>query len=245
MIEIERDGAIAVLRLRAGKANAMNLRLFGALAKALDDAADADALVITGDGTAFSAGLALPELIDLDRTGMGELIDGLEDTMYRVLTWPRATVAAINGHAIAGGCVLALMCDVRLMVDGNAKIGLNEVQLGIGLPSIVVEVLRARVSPEAFATIALEGPLMLPHEALELALVDDVSANLEAKARTVAGVRAASPQAYAQIKTAQLAPVIAAWRARRPIERESWLDSWFSPAAQRMLRAAVDRLTKR
>jgi enoyl-CoA hydratase/carnithine racemase len=109
----------------------------------------------------------------------------------------------------------------------------------------VTEVLRARVSSASFATIALEGHLFMPHEALELGLVDDVTASLDAKALSTAGVRGASPRAYAQIKGAQLAPVVAAWRARRPIDRETWLDTWFSDAAQRTLRAAVDRMMKR
>src|SRR5262249_35642165 len=151
-----------VLRMIAGKANALTMQLLDTLGRAIDDAAAARALVITGDGTAFSAGLALPELIDLDRSTMAGLIDHFEQTMRRVLTFPRATVAAINGHAFAGGCVLALMCDARVMAAGTAQIGLNEVQLGIGLPAIVVEPLRARVSPAALGAIALEGRLFSP-----------------------------------------------------------------------------------
>lgn len=242
---IEPHGDVAVLRMQAGKANAMSSRMLTALARAVDDAAGAKALVITGEGNAFSAGLALPEIIDFDRVAMGQMIDQLEDTMHRVLTWPRATIAAINGHAFAGGCVLALMCDVREMAEGSAKIGLNEIQLGIGLPAIVVETLRVRVPPEAFAAIALEGHLFSPHEAERIGLVDNASSDALAASLVIANARTRGHQAYAQIKAAMLAPVLAAWHARRPLERESWLDSWFSDDAQRDLRAAVDRLRKR
>src|SRR5438105_6106208 len=94
--------------------------------------------------------------------------------MQRVLQHPRAVVAAVNGHAIAGGCVLALMCDVRLGAEGGAKIGLNEVQLGIGLPSLVIEPLRARVAAAALAPVAYEGRLFDVASARAAGLLDEV-----------------------------------------------------------------------
>src|SRR5207249_7936556 len=121
MIDVERRGQVAVVALRAGKANALNVGLLAAIEQTFDDVADAAAVVVTGEKRAFSAGLALPELIALDRARMAELIDVFERGMRRVLEHPRATVAAINGHAIAGGCVLALMCDARVMAAGDAQ----------------------------------------------------------------------------------------------------------------------------
>ena len=115
MIDVERHGEIAVVHLRAGKANSMNIAVLDAIGHALEEAHDARALVLTGEGNVFSAGLALPELIELDRRGMTLLIERFEQAMHRMLAFPRATVAAINGHAFAGGCVLALMCDARVM----------------------------------------------------------------------------------------------------------------------------------
>lgn len=247
MIEIEKHGEIALLHMRAGKANAMSARFLDALGAALDDAYAARALVITGDGNAFSAGLALPELIDLDRAGITAHIDHFEQTMRRVLTFPRATVAAINGHAFAGGCVLALMCDVRVMAAGDAMIGLNEVQLGIGLPAIVVEPLRARIAPSLYGAVALEGRLVTPEHALAMQLVDEVvdAELLTERALAIASARATAPEAYMQIKGALLAPVLGAYERNCHRERELWVETWFSPDAQRMLRAAVDRITKR
>src|ERR1044072_2419571 len=95
-IEVVRQGNVALLRMQGGKANAMNMRLLEALGARLEDVDDADAIVIIGVGSAFSAGLALPELIELDREGMAELISTFERVMKRVLAFPRATVAAIN-----------------------------------------------------------------------------------------------------------------------------------------------------
>ena len=247
MIEIEKHGEIALLHMRAGKANSMSTRFLDAFGAALDDAYAARALVITGDGNAFSAGLALPELIDLDRAGITAHIDHFEQTMRRLLTFPRATVAAINGHAFAGGCVLALMCDVRVMAAGDAMIGLNEVQLGIGLPAIVIEPLRARIAPSLFGPVALEGRLVKPELALAMQLVDEVvdPELLKERALAIASARATAPEAYMQIKGALLAPVLGAYERNCHRERELWVETWFSPDAQRMLRAAVDRITKR
>ncbi|NVB76828.1 MAG: enoyl-CoA hydratase/isomerase family protein [Kofleriaceae bacterium] len=246
-IEVERqgNGNVALLRMRGGKANAMNIRLLEALEATLEEVDDADAIAITGDGSSFSAGLALPELIELDREGMAELISTFERVMKRVLAFPRATVAAINGHAFAGGCVLGLMCDVRLMSAG--KIGLNEIQLGIGLPSIVIEPLRIRVPPTSHGIIALEGRTFAPDEAARIGLVDEVvdAERLIPRALELAASRAVAPLAYAQIKRALLAPTLTACDRRRETDRETWLETWFSEHAQKTLRAAVARITKR
>src|SRR6185503_9087711 len=144
-MRIERKGEVARVTLQSGKVNAIGadfLHGFGAL---LDQHADARALVITGAGNAFSAGLDLPSLIDLDRPTMRRFIDLFDAFMLRIFELPIPVVAAINGHAIAGGCVLALQCDVRIAADKEARIGLNETQLGIGLPAVVLETLRGQV----------------------------------------------------------------------------------------------------
>jgi enoyl-CoA hydratase len=229
----------------AGKANAMNVRLLEALDATLENVDDADAIVITGDGTSFSAGLALPELIVLDRESMLHMISIFEKVMRRVLAFPRATVAAVNGHAFAGGCVLALMCDVRLMSAGN--IALNEIQLGIGLPSIVVEPLRAKLGAHAWGPIALEGRVMDPAEAKRVGLVDEVvePGALATRALEIATARATAPLAYAQIKRELVVPVLREWDRRHEDSREAWLDTWYSDVAQRTLKATVERITKR
>lgn len=245
IIDLDRRGNVALLQMRAGKANAMNVRLLEALDATLENVDDADAIAITGEGKAFSAGLALPELILLDRESMTHMISIFEKVMRRVLAFPRATVAAINGHAFAGGCVLALMCDTRVMAAG--QIGLNEIQLGIGLPSIVIEPLKARLSPHAWTPVALEGRVMDPPEALRLGVIDEAVGPdaLAARALELATARATAPLAYAQIKRGLLAPVLREWERRHEDVREAWIDTWFSDHAQRTLRATVDRITKR
>jgi enoyl-CoA hydratase/carnithine racemase len=127
------------------------------------------------------------------------------------------------------------------------QIGLNEIQLGIGLPSIVVEPLRVRVPPTSHGVIALEGRTFAPADALRLGLVDEVvdADRLIPRALEIASARAVAPIAYAQIKRALLAPTLTACDRRRETDRETWLETWFSEHGQTTLRAAIDRITRR
>jgi enoyl-CoA hydratase len=254
LIELRRVDAMTVLSLTAGKANAFDLPLLEALIRGVDTAiADgATALIVTGDGAIFSGGLALPQLIDLDRGGVRTLITRFTVAMRRVLEAPIPVVAAINGNAIAGGCVLALMCDERIMVTHGPKappkIGLNEAQLGLGLPAIVIELVRAKLPPVAHVPIALEGRLVEPPEALRLGLVDDVAGPEQLQPRVLARAAAlatAAPVAFAQIKRALLRPAIEIIDRVDAAETEVWLDTWFSDEGQRRMRATVARITRR
>ena len=120
--------------------------------KALDDVRDAGTrpLLLTGAGDAFSAGLNLKELQALDPAGMARFLGLLADLVAALFLHAAPTVALVNGHAIAGGCVMALTCDLRVAKDdGNIRIGLNETALGLEFPPSVLRLVRARVSPHA------------------------------------------------------------------------------------------------
>ncbi len=239
---------VSVIRLEGGKANAMTSELLDTIERSIDELerSPARAAVITGYDRFFSAGLALPKLIDLDRSGMQAFIDKFGRVMMRVFACEKPIVAAINGHALAGGCVLALMCDRRIIVDDPAvQIGLIEVQIGIGLPAIVVEPLRAQVPPQALVPIALEGRRFPPAEAVAVGLVNAAvpPADLMTLATSQAAVLAANPsEAVGQVKRALRAPVIEAITRTQGRETAAWLDSWFAPEARARLRAAVDKL---
>jgi enoyl-CoA hydratase len=236
---------VAVLRLQAGKANAMTEPVLDTIVQLVDDfeRGPARAAVLTGYERYFSGGLAVPALIDLDRDAMRRFITRFSDAMMRVFACDKPIVAAVNGHAIAGGCVLALQCDHRVMTDGDGRIGLNETQLGIGLPAIVLEALRLAVPASSLVSIAYAGRLFSPHEACELGLVDEVAADAEIRAMARATELAAVPPvALAQVKRAIRHPAIDAIRAGAARETEAWLDTWFSADAQARLRAMVAKL---
>jgi enoyl-CoA hydratase/carnithine racemase len=242
-------GDVAILRLNNGKANAIDVALLEKLERFLDsaDTAGARAIVITGYDRYFSAGLALPSLIAHDRDQMRSFINRFSEVMLHLYACPLPMIAAVNGHAVAGGCVLALMADRRLMVDEDAKIGLNEVQLGIGLPSSVIEPLRAAVPPASLGPIALEGRLFQPDAALALGLVDELipRAELEARATALGQAMADLPPAgFRQVKDAFRRPVLEAARRTAVEETERWLESWFSEGARHRIVELVGKLTK-
>ncbi len=246
-MKIETRGNVAILRLESGRANAMGPTFVASLSDLVDEAArgHAGAVVITGYERFFSAGLDLPTLIGLDRPAMERFLDIFERVMLRVFALERPVVAAVNGHAIAGGCVLALQADYRYMVDHGAKMGLSEVQLGIGLPAVVIETLRCQVLPGALRSIALEGRLFEPPGALEVGLVDGLARDDELLPRSLAKAEelaALPPGAFAQVKRSLRGAVVERVERLRQEERRMWLDTWFSQQGQARLRAAIARL---
>jgi enoyl-CoA hydratase len=245
-MKIERQGEVALLRLENGKANAIGPQFVDRLETMLAQLGDARAAVITGQGSAFSAGLDLPALVGLNRAQMRSFIFRFDAMMMRLFEVPIPLVAAINGHAVAGGCVLALQADVRIAVDReSARIGLNETQLGIGLPSLVVETVRWQVPGPSLAAIALEGRLLSPRDALQLGLVHEVAAENELLPRALeraAALAAFPPAGIRMVKESLRRPAAAASRANEAAEAERWLETWFAPDSQRRLGETVARL---
>lgn len=249
-MHLEFQDNIAIVTLQGGRANAIDATFLQGLSGLLDTVAHspARAVVLTGYDKFFSAGLALPALIDLDRPTMTEFITRFHDAMVQVFALPLPVIAAINGHAIAGGCVLALQADVRVMAAGPYRIGLNEAQLGIGLPPVVTEPLRCQVPAASLGPIALQGLLLLPDEALALGLVNQVvpQGDVVQVAMGVARERAqVGRPAYAQIKAALRRPAQDAMARQLHDQTEGWLDTWFSEPARTRLVEAVAKLQRK
>lgn len=234
--------------LRAGRANAMDESFLRGLLRLFDEleSSDARAAVLTGYDRFFSAGLAIPVLLSRRRDALRPFMVLFESAMRRAFACPLPVVAAVNGHAIAGGCVLALQCDLRFMADASIKIGLNEVQLGVGLPPSAIESLRFHLPASSVAPIAIGGSLFEPAEAKRLGLVDEVVPPAELLSSAVKRARAlagGSRQAVAQIKQALRRPALERMERESAQQLESWLDGWFSPAAQERLAKVAARLT--
>ena len=248
-MEIQTSSGVAILPMRAGKANAIGTAFLDRLSAQLDavESTRASALVLTGEGTAFSAGLDLPEVAGMDRAALERFIRRFSEVMLRVFALPVPVVAAINGHAIAGGCVLAMQADVRLAAEGDYRIGLNEVAIGLGLPAVVLETLRCQVSPGSLGPVALEGRLLRPGEARELGLVEAVlpPAVLLEQARGRAAELAALPRpAFRDVKQALRGPVAAAVRRVEREDARRWVETAFTPAARERLADVVARLNR-
>jgi enoyl-CoA hydratase/carnithine racemase len=167
------------------------------------DAAAGQPLLLRGEGDAFSAGLDLREVAMLDADGMATFLRLLERCMSALYQYPGPTVALVNGHAIAGGCVLALCCDARIAArTTRAKIGLNEVALGLRFPPRVFAIVRARIPRQFHSRVLLGAGLFDPAAAHSLGLLDEiVDGDANAVARAQLEALAKSPaQAYAATK---------------------------------------------
>jgi enoyl-CoA hydratase len=240
------DDGLAEIRLECGKGNALNPRSLDAVTAALDaaEAAPARAVVLTGSDRFFSTGLDLVSLYELDPAGLDAFVRTFDRVMLRVFAFPRPVVAAVNGHAVAGGCILALACDGRVAADGEFRIGLNEIRLGLPFPASALEIARHALPPAPLAEVLYGGELHAPGAARTRGLVDEVTPGSPvAGARTLAARLAEAPvAAFAAIKTALRAP--AAERAAATLDplRRAFVEAWFSPPARERIGAARARL---
>ncbi len=169
-------GPVRELRLERPPANALAPELVDALAAALRAAPGqgARALVLSGAPGMFSAGLDVPYLLTLDRDGIAAAWRGFYDLLRALADSPVPIAAAITGHSPAGGAVLALFCDRRVMAEGPFAIGLNEVQVGIPLPPALFGALQRVVGRRQAERLAVAGAMLAGEEALRVGLVDEL-----------------------------------------------------------------------
>lgn len=192
---------ITRITVEATGKNAMSSEVMTALTAQIEAAGGAP-LLVTGAGDAFSAGLNLREVASLDTEGMRTFLGRLERLMEVLYLYPGPTAAAVNGHAIAGGCILALCCDHRVAArDPRAKIGLNEVALGLHFPPRIMAIIRSRVPRRHLEQVLLYAGLFDPEEACRLGLVDALAEDAEAAAKAwLDAVAGYSAEAYLAVK---------------------------------------------
>jgi enoyl-CoA hydratase len=198
MIERSQQEGVLTLRLAHGKVSALDVELLGALARELDGVAeDVSAIVLTGSGSIFSAGVDLFRVTQGGACYVRQFLPLLSRFLRTLFTFPRPAVAAINGHAIAGGCVIALACDARLMAEGDGRIGLPELLVGVPFPPVAMEVVRFAIPTEKLQSLIYTGRTLLAREALGAGLIDEVAPPdvLPARAHKIARQLALIPPA--------------------------------------------------
>src|SRR3954463_12716339 len=171
MIQVGHEGDVAVVRFEHGKVNALDLELLRAITSTMGEVSSAGAIVLTGAGRAFSAGGDLRRIVDGGVACAEEFLPALSEAFLAVFDCPRPVVAAVNGHALAGGCVIAAAADLRLMSGGT--IGLAEMLVGVQFPTVPLEISRYAFGSVA-GRLALTAETFGVDEAFRLGLVDEV-----------------------------------------------------------------------
>src|ERR1700744_6373457 len=176
MIATIDHGPIRELRLDRPPVNALTSELIGALRRGLEQASHdgARAIIISGAPGMFSAGLDIRVLVEAGRDDIATLWRELYAMMKAIAASPIPTVAAVTGHAPAGGTVIALFCDRRVAAQGDFKLGLTEVQVGIPLPPVILFALQRLVGARQAERLAVGGLIVSAQEALAAGLVDEL-----------------------------------------------------------------------
>ena len=245
MIERSEDNGIVILRLNHKKASALDVELLEALGRELAAAEDARAVILTGSGSIFSAGVDLFRIVDEGADYVRRFFPLLRDVVRQLFAMPNPVVAAANGHAIAGGAILVYACDYRLMAAGNGRIGTPELLVGVPFPTAALEIVR--FAARDFQRLVYTGRTLLPDEALAGGLIDEIVAPdvLDARARELAAQLAAIPRDSFRLTKAQLrAPAIEAMRLGDVNDAQA-LAVWCDPAIHQGIRDYLSRTVRK
>ena len=233
-VHIEKQGVVTILRLERGPANAIDLPF----ARQLDDRlaeletdSKSGALILTGTGSCFSAGLDLKLIPEYDRAQQRELVEVLNRFFLRLYAFPLPTVAALNGHAMAGGMILTLCCDYRIAKQRDCKCGLAEVRVGIPYPESAISVILAELNHSMRRRMGQLGESMSSKKAKIFGIIDEVvpgesvmSRALE-KALELAEMPAA---AYSRVKRQIRAQALTRMESAVEQKTDPALDSWMT-----------------
>lgn len=242
-MSVDLDGDVAVVRIEHGKVNALDVELLRAISTTMAELDGAGAIVLTGAGRAFSAGVDLRRIVEEGPAYAEEFLPALSDAFLSVFDCPRPVVAAINGHAIAGGCVLAAACDLRLMTGGT--IGLTELLVGVQFPTVALEISRYAFGARA-GRLALTGQTFDTTDALRMGLIDDIvpADDLVPEAIRRAGALANVPPAvYAATKEQLHRSTRRDIDERRVADDQATTEVWTSASAMAGIQAFLDGLS--
>ena len=246
MIEVKIDEGVGVVRLAHGKVNALDLELCRAIEETMHglDAEHVRAVVLTGAGRAFSAGVDLNRILDGGADYATEYLPALIGAFRAVFDLGKPVVGAVNGHAIAGGCVLAAACDHRIMATGSGTIGVPELYVGVPFPATALEILQFALGPVGARQAILSGTNHPPAEARAHGLVDELAApeDLLDRALSVAHRLSSAIPADAFRYTKE--------QLHRPVNQRlsdndepTMVKLWQTAAADGRIQAFIDRLT--
>jgi len=246
VIELAEQDGVAVLRLAHGKVNAMSMEFCEALIARFAEISSARAVVMTATGRTFSAGVDLVRLLEGGAPYVRKFLPVLSNMFVTVFSHPAPVVAAINGHAIAGGCVLACAADKRLMARDSGHIGVTELLVGVPFPPAAMEIMRCAAAPQFFADAILSGATYTPAEAVARGFIHDVvepQALLERAVAAAKALAALPPKAFALTKRQIRAPALE--RMQSPEFDAAIAQIWTAPETLARVRDYVARTLRK
>jgi enoyl-CoA hydratase len=249
MIERKDADGIRTLKLAHGKVSAIDVELGEAFLKEMEDARDPSvkAVILTGSGSSFSAGVDLFRVLKDGPEYGRRFLSVLDNLLGAALTLPKPMIAAINGHAIAGGCILAATCDHRIMTEGTARIGIPELAVGVPFPALPLQIMSARVADGGLRDLVFTGRTVLIDEAKALGLIDEKcpSGMLMDRAMEVAlRLTAIPPGAFALTKQAFYTPILERTKQLADMNARV-VDAWLQQHTYDTIRAYLERTVGR
>jgi len=250
MIDLTHRGAVTVLRMAHGKANALDLEFCEALTAQLavcESSPTTRALVLTGSGPMFSAGVDLLRVVDGGADYVRVFLPAMNRMFQALFAFPKPVVAAVNGHAIAGGCILVCAADWRLMSREPGRIGIPELLVGVPFPVVPLEIMRFATDASQLQTLAYRGLTLAASDALQYGLVDSVTDadRLFDEALAIAESAAALPaEAFTLTKTQLREPALQRMKAGASTDA-TVQGVWASAATLGAIRGYVARTFKK
>ena len=250
MIELSHRGDVAVVRINHGKVNALDIELCEALAAQFETLRDSNAraVVLTGQGAMFSAGVDLIRLSEGGGPYVRRFLPALHRLYDTVFFFPKPVVAAVNGHAIAGGCVLECCADKRIAARDGGRIGVTELLVGVPFPPLAFEVMKFATPPRYLADGLYSGTTFTPDMALSRGLVDELADGPALLDRAVAAAEtlaALSPRAFVQTKQQTRQGVADAMELHGGRVAAAAEDVWTAPETLAHIRDYVSRTFKK
>lgn len=229
-------------------ANALDRPMMAALRGAVAELAGAGApalLLASAHPTVFCPGWDLKVLVGAERSTVAEFLAEFNALVLDLFSYEGPTAAALSGHAVAGGCLLAHACDLRVMATGKARVGLSELNLGVPVPGACLRMLRARLSPAAVDHLVFRGEGFTAERAMDFGIVHRTASagDVLQAARIELGKLAGRPRrAFTETKRMLLAEVWREMASPAPDEDNRFLESWFDDATQERITGVASRL---
>jgi enoyl-CoA hydratase len=249
MIHREQHDSVALLRIEHGKVQALDLELCCELAQVfeqVDDWTDTRAVVLTGSGTSFSAGVDLKRVLDGGAAYTEQFLPALDRALGALFRCPKPVVAALNGHAIAGGYALACAADIRIMARGKGRVGMPELAVGVPFPWMALETVRLSTPIEHLQELLYFGETYNAEDALARGLVDE-AIEPDALARRALEVATKlarmQPASFALAKRQLRQASLDAWALQRSHETMVRM-AWAAPETHAAIRAYLEGLKK-